>query len=890
MKHSCTRSVLSCLVAAAGLSAAAQVHGDTVRRISQREAPVVEGNDNSRYAQISANGQYVAFLSSANNLPGSGPAFTVPMIMVKNLTTGAISWQSQRGDFESPPLSNPRAMGGVTSRMCVNNSGTVWWENNSDNSVGFDACPDSNGFSDIYYNSSYSPTFSSLAGGFCGTPGNGNSQAPAMAWDSSKVAFESTATNFGVTDLNGRRDIYMRLVSGGPMSKVSFAPGNAATNNDSYTPSVSNNGTFVAYASLASNIVANDTNAVQDIFVANFTGNAVTERVSVTNAGGQGNGTSSSPAISADGRYVVFVSTATNLVSGDSNGVADIFVRDRQLGTTKRVSVATGGAQANGASSSPAISADGRYIVYASDATNLVAGDTNAVRDVFLFDQQTQETRRVSLTAALGQANGASDSPTISGDGLRIAFDSAATNIVAGDGNGRSDVFLYTVTPPPANDNCGGAVAIGLGLTSGTTLGAAADGSSICGTSSLSPDVYYTFTPSRTAYVKFEIETGTYDSVLSLHSGCPATGANQIACDDDLGAGSLSLIVSQYCAAGVPVTVRVSGFNGASGDFTLRLTEVAPPNDLCATPIVLPVNVTVDATNVAAGNESAATCQSNSAADVYFSFTPVCTGEFTIETLGGLDTVLSVHTGCPATLTNSIDCDDDSGIGFASRLTISLSGGIPYTIRVAGWNNNQGGFGIRVNDANTINDECELATVLAAGQVPFNNCAATPAATFSLCGQPMGRDLWYMYTSTDSAVPVTISTGGSSVDTVMAVYSGCPSGGGVQIACNDDFFLPSRASLVRVDAPAGTTLWIRVGGWAGQGGAGLLAVSQCLADVASSEGPFPDGTIDGNDFIAFINSFGIGDATVDPVADVITDGTIDGNDFIAFINAFAAGC
>jgi hypothetical protein len=275
---------------------------------------------------------------------------------------------------------------------------------------------------------------------------------------------------------------------------------------------------------------------------------------------------------------------------------------------------------------------------------------------------------------------------------------------------------------------------------------------------------------------------------------------------------------------------------------------------------------------------------------VYFSFTPVCNGEFTIETLGGLDTVLSVHTGCPATLTNSIGCDDDNGIGFASRLTINLSGGITYLIRAAGWNNNQGGFGIRVYDANTINDECENATALVAGQVPFNNCAATPAAWFTLCGQPMGRDLWYTYTSTDSAVPVTISTGGSSVDTVMAVYSGCPSGGGVQIACNDDFFLPSRASLVRVDAPAGTTLWIRVGGWSGQGGLGLLAVSQCLADVASSDGPFPDGTIDGNDFIAFINSFGIGDATVDPVADVITDGTIDGNDFIAFINAFAAGC
>ena len=122
-----------------------------------------------------------------------------------------------------------------------------------------------------------------------------------------------------------------------------------------------------------------------------------TTRVSVASDGAQGNGYSYHPSISADGRYVAFESDASNLVSGDTNGARDVFVHDRQGGGTTRVSVASDGAQGNGGSAHPSISADGRYVAFQSDASNLVSGDTNGWSDIFVYDRQTGQTTRVSV-------------------------------------------------------------------------------------------------------------------------------------------------------------------------------------------------------------------------------------------------------------------------------------------------------------------------------------------------------------------------------------------------------------------------------------------------------------------------------------------------------------
>src|SRR5436309_665879 len=178
-----------------------------------------------------------------------------------------------------------------------------------------------------------------------------------------------------------------------------------------------------------------------------------TERVSVASGGTEGNGASLSSALSADGRLVAFQSDATNLVVGDTNGATDVFVRDRQTGMTARVSVASDGTQANNVSSYPALSADGRFVAFQSDATNLVVGDTNGKTDVFVHDRQTGTTERVSVASG-GGTQGTDNSggffafPARSADGRLIAIQSHATNPVAADQNAATDLPVHNRTPP----------------------------------------------------------------------------------------------------------------------------------------------------------------------------------------------------------------------------------------------------------------------------------------------------------------------------------------------------------------------------------------------------------------------------------------------------------
>jgi WD40-like Beta Propeller Repeat len=235
----------------------------------------------------------------------------------------------------------------------------------------------------------------------------------------------------------------------GDITRVSVSSGGTEGNEMSRWPEISGDGNYVVFESDASNLVSNDTNDEPDIFVHNRS-TAVTERVSLADNESQANSWSEFDlAISRDGRYVVFVSMASNLVSGDTNGILDVFVRDRLLGQTKRVSVASNGAQATGDQWSNfgglAISADGRFVAYTSNVANLVSGDTNGVEDVFVHDLQTGTTRRVSVSSNGAQANDSSGSSDISGDGHLVLFGSGATNLVSGDTNNASDVFLHNL-------------------------------------------------------------------------------------------------------------------------------------------------------------------------------------------------------------------------------------------------------------------------------------------------------------------------------------------------------------------------------------------------------------------------------------------------------------
>jgi len=213
-------------------------------------------------------------------------------------------------------------------------------------------------------------------------------------------------------------------------------------NDPSYEAAMSADGRFVAFRSYAGNLVPGDTNAASDVFVHDRqTGQ--TERVSVDSAGAQANSTSWAPAISADGRYVAYVSRATNLVTGDLNGFPDVFVHDRQTGQTSCVSRSSAGAAGNDGSYEPALSADGMLVAFESRASNLAAGDTNGKSDVFVHDRQTGQTARVSVDSAGAEAAGASLAPALSADGLFVAFESDAADLVAADGNGVRDVFLH---------------------------------------------------------------------------------------------------------------------------------------------------------------------------------------------------------------------------------------------------------------------------------------------------------------------------------------------------------------------------------------------------------------------------------------------------------------
>jgi Tol biopolymer transport system component len=275
-----------------------------------------------------------------------------------------------------------------------------------------------------------------------GAPANGGSWSPAISDDGRFVAFHSSASNLVRGDTNRRDDVFVYDRRDGQLTRVSVASDGTEGNGHSWGPSISDDGRFAAFASRASNLVANDTNDRDDVFVRDRQ-TGVTTRISVTTGGEQGNGRSAMPTISADGRYVAFVSSADNLVPFDTNRQADVFVHDRHTTETTRVSVATDGTEANGESGYPSISADGRYVAFVSSADNLVPGDTNREADVFVHDRQSGRTTRVSLATDGRQANRGSSHPSISADGEVVAFTSFASNLVSDDTNWWPDVFVH---------------------------------------------------------------------------------------------------------------------------------------------------------------------------------------------------------------------------------------------------------------------------------------------------------------------------------------------------------------------------------------------------------------------------------------------------------------
>jgi Tol biopolymer transport system component len=305
---------------------------------------------------------------------------------------------------------------------------------------------DSNLVGDIFVFDRQTGTIQRVSVSSAGDQADGQSFEPSISGDGRYVAFGSDATNLVPGDTNGASDIFVFDCQTGTIERISVDGAGNEANGVSFAPSISGDGRYVAFGSLAANLVPGDTNGWVDIFVFDRQTQAI-ERVSVTAAGGQTNGISGAPSISNDGRYVAFESFATNLVPGDGNGTSDIFVFDRQAGTIQRVSVTDAGNEADGESRDPSISGDGRYVAFASDAANLVPGDGNGAGDVFVFDRQAGSIERVSVTGAGGQANAPSFEPSINDDGRFVAFQSQASNLVAWDSNNALDVFVRATMP-----------------------------------------------------------------------------------------------------------------------------------------------------------------------------------------------------------------------------------------------------------------------------------------------------------------------------------------------------------------------------------------------------------------------------------------------------------
>ena len=393
----------------------------------------LQGNQNSFSFEeaLSADGRYVVFGSHATNLV-AGDTNAQRDIFVFDRRTGLIERVSLNSTGDEGNF------GGISPSISADGR-YVAFNSDSTNLV----AGDTNGRRDMFVHDRQTGVTERVSVDSSGTEGNGNSfDAPSLSPDGRYVAFDSDGSNLVAGDSNAKVDIFVHDRQTGTTERVSVDSAGAEANGASSEPSISSGGRYVAFLSAATNLVTGDTNAGSDIFVHDRqTGK--TERVSVDSSGAEGNsGSVYRPRLTFDGRYVAFDSAGSNLVPGDSNAKVDIFVHDRQTGTTERVSVDSSGTEGNGNSFDPSISADGRYVAFASQASNLVAGDTNVEADIFVHDQQTGITERVSVDSSGGEGDDSSSNPGISSNGRYVSFISLATNLVVGTTNASYDVFV----------------------------------------------------------------------------------------------------------------------------------------------------------------------------------------------------------------------------------------------------------------------------------------------------------------------------------------------------------------------------------------------------------------------------------------------------------------
>jgi hypothetical protein len=434
------------LAGALALPAAAASPRSTTR-VSVSSAGV-QGDRDTFASGISANGRYVLLSSQARNLV---PHDTNDRwdVFVRDRSSNSTTRVSVASDgSQAQATGDP--WGGSTAGGMSASGRYIVFQSDAKNLVP----GDTNAAEDVFLHDRITGATTRVSVSSTGRQANGPSSFATISADGRYVAFSSQASDLVRGDTNGLSDVFVRDLKTGKTTRVSLnSRGRQARCHAAYCestePALSAHGRFVAFESSATNLVPHDTNRLADVFVRDLR-NGKTTRVSVDSHGRQGGGDrtnngSNAPAISANGRYVVFHSADSNLVPGDTNRVFDIFVHDRRTHRTTRVSVSTSGAQANQESlGAVSISSDGRYVAFTSLASNLVANDDNEITDVFLRDLRAGTTTLASLGQAGNQGDDASSATGVafSANDRYLAFSSWAANLVAGDTNIVPDAFV----------------------------------------------------------------------------------------------------------------------------------------------------------------------------------------------------------------------------------------------------------------------------------------------------------------------------------------------------------------------------------------------------------------------------------------------------------------
>ena len=555
--NACTAVGGILLVATSGIfaSSSARAQAMITTRVSL-DAQGVEslgGGELRDGISISSDGRRVAFASDSPNLV-LGDTNANWDVFVRDRLTGDV----QRCSVSSSGVEGNRLSG--LYGVAISSYGRyVAFGSRATNLV----VGDTNGASDVFVRDLVLGTTERVSLDSVGNQGDGHSWHPALSADGRFVAFTSLSSNLVPGDTNGLFDTFVRDRATGVTERVSVSSTGAEVHDSTYRPSISADGRFVAFESLSSELVPGDGNLTWDVFV-HDRATGTTELVSLSSAGAQGNDASWEGKISNDGRYVVFSSYASNLVPRDGNGDLDVFVRDRLLGTTQRVSVASDGTEADHASSQGAMSDDHRYVVFASSAMNLSPVATSGLQHVFAHDMVTGATTLVSMGTGGVDANGTSSTPSISATGRYVSFQSTASNVVAGDANGSTDVFVLDADATGATVLCEPGVASVVGCPCGNPpadSGRGCDNSGSTGGASLAA--------SGIAYLSSDTLTFTTGGELASALSTLFEGTTRLAAGSVFGhgvrcvGGMLARLYTKSASAG-SVTVPNVGAGDAS--------------------------------------------------------------------------------------------------------------------------------------------------------------------------------------------------------------------------------------------------------------------------------------------------------------------------------------